>query len=160
MRSQIALAGLAFVFGAVAAHAQEPPCGVSTVKETVPLIYPSTAKAAHLVGTVVVRANFRKDGTVSQADVQKGHALLQGSVLQFVQGLHANEYESTRTCLVNFEFKFDDGLPTSSAAKEQMFEVDRSHSDALHYVIVGYLPVTTYTNIDPVSRRKRFLGIF
>lgn len=130
------------------------------MKETVPLIYPSTAKAAHLTGTVVIRANFRKDGTVSQAEVEQGHALLRDSALEFVQGLRANEFRSARTCFVNFEFKFDDGLPTTSAAKEQMFEVDRSHSDALHYVIVGYLPAITVTNFDPAPRRKRFLGIF
>jgi TonB family protein len=42
----------------------------------VPPVYPELARRMHITGTVVVRLTVQPDGSVSDARIQSGHALL------------------------------------------------------------------------------------
>lgn len=161
MRSQIWLVGLAFLLGASSAPAQEPPCGVSTVKETTELIYPPIARAAHVQGLVILRVEFTKNGEVQHSEVWRGPEMLRARSLEFVNGFKVNPYGGSRTCLISITFRMHDNLPASVADPQVMSAIDRAQGDILHYVMVGKTP-PLYVMSDPAGKiiHKRFLGIF
>ena len=78
----------------------EEPCGLRSMTDTTPLLYPPIARAAHVEGTVILMVAFKLSGEVQNIEVLSGHQLLRGSATAYVQGLRANQYGGTRTCPV------------------------------------------------------------
>lgn len=108
MGFQIGLAGLALLLGATTVHAQEPPCGIHTITETVAPIYPPIAKAAHVSGDVMLLITLEHDGSVSDAQVIRGPEMLKKSAIAFVKGWNANEYGGSRACPVTVRYELAD----------------------------------------------------
>jgi hypothetical protein len=90
--------------------AQQEPCGLSSMTATVPLLYPSIAKAAQIQGTVIFMVSFRQSGEVQNVEVLSGPKLLQAPASLYVNGLRANEYGGPRTCpmIVRYAIQQDD----------------------------------------------------
>jgi Gram-negative bacterial TonB protein C-terminal len=78
----------------------EEPCGLRSMTDTTPLLYPPIARAAHVEGIVILMVAFKLSGEVQNIEVLSGHQLLRGSATAYVQGLRANQYGGTRTCPV------------------------------------------------------------
>jgi len=78
----------------------EEPCGLRSMVDTTPLLYPPIARAAHVEGVVILMVAFKLSGEVQNIEVLSGHQLLRGSATAYVQGLRANQYGGTRTCPV------------------------------------------------------------
>jgi protein TonB len=55
-------------------------------------LYPAIAKAAHIQGTVVLRALISKDGAIENVQVVSGPAMLQGSAVEAVRGWRYRPY--------------------------------------------------------------------
>jgi hypothetical protein len=72
--------------------AQQSPCGLTSIKETIPLLYPPIAKAAHVSGTMIFLVAFKQSGEVENVEVLSGPKMLQAPASLFVNGLRANEY--------------------------------------------------------------------
>jgi hypothetical protein len=70
----------------------EEPCGLRSMTDTTPLLYPPIARAAHVEGIVILMVAFKLNGEVQNIDVLSGHQLLRGSASAYVQGLRANQY--------------------------------------------------------------------
>lgn len=160
MRSQIGLVAVLLCGGATLL-AQEPPCGVSAVKETAALTYPPIARAAHVTGVVIVRVEFAKDGMVKTAEVWRGPEMLRANVLSFAKGLQANEYGGSRTCLLSVTFAMKDQIPPDFHGDMLGANIKRTTITQLHYSITA-TTVPLSSNVDPAGKiiRKRFLGIF
>ena len=160
MRSQIWLAAI-LLCGGAPLLAQEPPCGVSGVKETTTLTYPPIARAAHVTGLVIVQVEFAKDGMVKTAEVWRGPEMLRQSVLSFAKGLQANEYGGSRTCLLSVTFAMREQIPPDFHGDMLGVDIEKTTITPVHYSITATsLPL--YSNADPAGKtlRKRFLGIF
>jgi TonB family protein len=56
-----------------------------TVLNKVPPIYPELARRMHVSGTVVMHLTIQPDGSVSDAKVESGHALLGAAAQQAVR---------------------------------------------------------------------------
>ena len=141
--------------------AQEPPCGVSGVKETTAITYPPIARAAHVTGLVIVRVEFAKDGMVETAEVWREPEMLRQNVLSFVKGLQANEYGGSRTCLLTVTFAMREQIPPDFHGDMLGAEIKRTTIAPLHYSITA-TTVPLYSSEDPALKiiHKRFLGIF
>ncbi|MBS1822728.1 MAG: energy transducer TonB [Acidobacteria bacterium] len=72
---------LALAVGAGLAHASARRSVVSKV----PPVYPELARRMHVSGTVVVHLTVQPDGTVSDAKVESGHALLSPAAAEAVR---------------------------------------------------------------------------
>jgi hypothetical protein len=90
--------------------AQQPPCGLTSIKEAAPLLYPPIAKAAHLSGTMIFLVAFKRSGEVEKVEVLSGPKMLQAPASLYVNGLRANEYGGPRTCpmVVRYVIQQDD----------------------------------------------------
>ena len=90
--------------------AQQPPCGLTSVKETAPLLYPPIAKAAHVGGTVIFLVAFKQSGEVENTEVLSGPKMLQAPASIYINGLRVNEYGGPRTCpmVVRYVIQQDD----------------------------------------------------
>jgi len=62
------------------------------LKQKVNPVYPPMAKAAHVSGTVILRATITKNGTVEDVKVVSGPALLQQAAFNAVQQWHYKPY--------------------------------------------------------------------
>jgi hypothetical protein len=89
---------------------QQSPCGLTSIKETAPLVYPPIAKAAHVTGTVIFLVSFERSGEVENVKVLSGPKLLQAPASLYVNGLRVNEYGGPRTCpmIVRYVIQQDD----------------------------------------------------
>lgn len=91
--------------------AQEPPCGLRSIKETTPLLYPPLARAAHVEGLVIFLVSFRLSGDVESVQLLSGPGILQAPATLYVKGLKANEYGGTRTCPVVVRYVIQEADP-------------------------------------------------
>jgi TonB family protein len=92
------------------AYAQTGACGLTSIHETTPLIYPPIARVAHVSGTVVLMAKFKTSGEVEDVRILGGAPMLQKAATSFVQGWRANEYTGPRECPVAITFRVE-GIP-------------------------------------------------
>jgi TonB family protein len=88
-----------------AAHAQSASCGLTSVQESTPLVYPPIAKAAHVSGTVVLLATFDLTGKVTSIRPVSGHPMLQGAAIDYVKHWQANASTGSRECPVAVTFR-------------------------------------------------------
>jgi len=90
--------------------AQQSLCGLTSIKETAPLLYPPIAKAAHVEGMVILLVVFKRSGEVDDVEVLSGPKLLQIPASLYGKGLRANEYGGPRTCpmVVNYVIQKDE----------------------------------------------------
>lgn len=157
---QFALAGLVFLVGATTVHAQEPPCGIHTITETVAPLYPSIAKAAHVMGDVMLLITLEHDGSVSDAHVIRGPEMLQKSATDFVKGWKANEYGGSRACPVTVRYELDyDTCSVGESDNHFLPGTETRRLDTQHFVVAAH----GMTICDPgaeIGKRKRFFGIF
>jgi hypothetical protein len=84
--------------------AQQEPCGLRTITETVVPTYPPIALAAHEEGIVTMLVNFKTSGEVEKIEVITGSKFLQLAATTYVQGWRANEYTGPRTCPIVIRF--------------------------------------------------------
>lgn len=96
----------------------EPPCGLTSIQETLPLIYPPIAKAAHVTGQVILIAEFSTDGSVHSINIEDGPEMLQKSARDFVQGWSANRYGGSRSCPIVIIYKVDTGESNGTFVKK------------------------------------------
>ena len=125
--------------------AQEAPCGLTSIKETTPLLYPPIARAAHVGGTVIFLVAFKRSGEVDDVEVLSGPKLLQTPASLYVKDLRANEYGGPRTCpvVVNYVIQPDGTEP---------HPVD--HNDIQHVTVYASNVIPTGTN-DPAGKKIR-----
>jgi hypothetical protein len=110
----------ASLFLASSCLAQQEPCGLSTMAETTPPVYPPIAKAAHVEGSVVMLVNFQTSGEVGKIDVISGAKMLQSAATSYVQGWRANEYTGPRICPIVVSFRLlREGDKTTPAVVRQ-----------------------------------------
>lgn len=97
---RLSLIAMAFLLLAVPFMQAQNCGGLSSVSESVALVYPPIAKAARVQGTVIMLITFRKDGSVESSKVVSGPPMLRQSAMDFVSGWKANTYSGPRTCPV------------------------------------------------------------
>ncbi|WP_263386033.1 energy transducer TonB [Granulicella arctica] len=105
MRSLQNVALIALVLIAVRAEAQQPACGLTSMRESVAPFFPSIAKAAHVQGTVVLLVNFTRSGEADSVTVVAGPEMLRESALEFVRGWRANSFSGVRTCPIAIDYR-------------------------------------------------------
>lgn len=88
-----------------AAHAQLASCGVTSIQESTPLVYPPIARAAHISGTVVLLARFDLTGKVTNAKPLNGPLMLQGAAIDYVNHWEANASTGPRECPIVVTFR-------------------------------------------------------
>ena len=146
----------------VVASAQEPPCGVTRVTESTRLVYSPIARAAHVAGLVIVRAEGARDGTVAHAEVWQGTPMLRQAAVDFVKGLRANDYGGSRSCLFSITFRFHE-YQTRRGVNDDVisFLSEKTSTDPLHYTLTGESPAV-YAIADPAGRivHRKLFGIF
>jgi hypothetical protein len=125
--------------------AQEPACGLKSIKETTPLVYPPIAKAAHVEGLVIFLVSFKLSGDVESVQLLSGPKLLQSSATLYVKGLRANEYGGSRTCpmVVRYVLQADGTEP---------HPIDRT--DVQHVTVYASNAIFIGTN-DPAGKKIR-----
>ena len=79
-------------------HAQQAPCGLTSMTEPTEPVYPPIAKAAHAEGNVIMLVSFKTNGEVEKIDVISGPEMLRAAATTYVKSWHANEYTGPRTC--------------------------------------------------------------
>jgi hypothetical protein len=127
--------------------AQEAPCGLTSIKETTPLLYPPIARAAHVGGMVIFLVSFKLNGEVEDVQVLSGPKLLQTPATAYVKGLHANEYGGTRTCPIVVRY----------VIQPEGLEADRiDHIDIQHVTIYAKSIVISDPEMYIEKPRKRF----
>jgi hypothetical protein len=130
--------------------AQEAPCGLRSVTDTTPLLYPLIARAAHVEGAVIFLVSFGQTGEVQNISVLSGHQLLESSASAYVRGLHANEYGGSRICPIVINYSLEPiGVDPRPIKK----------SDLQHVTVYGAQAVLYGTN-DPASKRIKSLWPF
>src|ERR1700722_12434509 len=127
--------------------AQQPPCGLTSIKETTPLLYPPIAKAVHVTGTMIFLVSFKQSGEVEKVEVLSGPKLLTTPATTYVRGLHANEYGGTRTSPIVINYLLE---PTGIDPRP----IEKS--DLQHVTIYGGQAVLHGTNNPAGKRIKRF----
>jgi hypothetical protein len=127
--------------------AQEAPCGLTSIKETTPLLYQPIAKAAHVGGMVIFLVAFKRSGEVDDVAVLSGPKLLQTPASLYVKGLRVNEYGGPRTCpmVVNYVIQKDE---------EALRPVERS--DIQHVTIYAKPIVISDPEMYVDKPKKRF----
>jgi hypothetical protein len=125
--------------------AQEAPCGLTSIKETTPLLYPPIAKAAHVGGLVIFLVAFNLDGEVEGVQLLSGPKILQIPATNYVKGLRANEYGGTRTCPIVVRYVIQ---------PEGMKPYPIEHSDIQHVAIYASPAIPT-AMVDPAGKRIR-----
>jgi hypothetical protein len=140
---------LLFAFSAVCL-AQQEPCGLRSMTETNPLLYPPIARAAHVEGMVIFLVSFSQSGEAQNVSLLSGPKLLEGSAFAYVRGLHANEYGGTRTCPIVINYLLEPiGIDPRPIKK----------SDLQHITIYGAQAVL-YGTRDPAGKRIKRFWIF
>jgi hypothetical protein len=97
--------GILLACAAGVAHAQSAPCGLTSMQDSVKLVYPPIAKAAHVQGSVILMTTFRQDGTVADISPVSGPEMLRTAAITYVKGLRANEFSGPRQCPVVITFR-------------------------------------------------------
>ena len=137
-----------------AAMAQEPPCGIRTMTETVAPVCPPIARAAHVSGVVVLVATFDLQGGVTEVHAVSGPAMLRESAATFVRGWRADAYSGPRSCPVVVEYVLAGAYCTAEeAANAGLPTTERT--DTQHYRVSSYGLALCDPSAD-VTRRKRF----
>lgn len=130
--------------------AQQPPCGLTSIKETARLVYPPIAKAAHVSGTMIFLVSFKQSGEVENVEVLSGPKLLTIPATTYVEGLRANEYGGPRNCPIVINYLLE---PTGIAPRP----IEKS--DLQHVTIYGGQAVL-YGSNDPAGKRIKRFWIF
>jgi hypothetical protein len=129
------------------------PCGLTSIKDSVPLSYPPIARAAHMQGRVIALVQFDPSGSVKDLSVISGPEMLRTATTEYLKGLHVNEFEGSRECPLVVDFNMNVTPPCeNSAAPAVPFE----RTDLQHVVI----HTATVWLCDPaldLHRRKRFI---
>jgi Gram-negative bacterial TonB protein C-terminal len=89
---------------AASCHAQQAPCGLTSMTETAKPLYPPIAKAAHVDGPVVMLATFKTTGEVEKVELISGPEMLRAAAIDYVKSWRANPYTGPRTCPVVVTF--------------------------------------------------------
>jgi|ERR1700733_2452386 len=87
--------------------AQKNDCDLGAVIDGSPPAYPPIAKAAHVLGTVIMIATFKQNGDVTNIQVLSGPAMLQQSALDYVKRWKAVPYSGIRNCPVVVSYLLD-----------------------------------------------------
>ena len=95
---------LAILGVSISAVAQQAPCGLTSMTETVQPVFPPIAKAARIGGVVVMLAEFDTKGAVKHVEVVSGPEMLRYSAISSVKTWKANPYSGPRTCPVAIIF--------------------------------------------------------
>jgi TonB family protein len=95
----------ALVLGSGLAHAASAR---RNVVSKVPPVYPELARRMHVSGTVVMHLTVQPDGSVSDAKVESGHALLGSAAQQAVLRWRFEPGPDTTDLTVDVNFSGDD----------------------------------------------------
>jgi hypothetical protein len=106
-------------------HAQQAPCGLTSMTETAYPAYPVIAQAAHLEGPVVMLATFKTTGEVEKVEVINGPQWLRTAATDFVRSWRANPYTGPRTCPVVVTFAKPQ--PVSDKNPPRIVRLDPQH---------------------------------
>jgi hypothetical protein len=147
----IVLAGLAVM---VTGTAQAQACGLTSMTETTPPIYPPIAKVARIAGPVILMARFRLDGSVDTASVLSGPPLLRTAAAQFVNSWHTNPYTGPRECPIIVTFQLND---THSCDIPLEPNVPFERVDWQHVVLRARATVICDPGGMILKRKRRFL---
>jgi hypothetical protein len=125
---------------------QTAPCGITSVKDVKPPIYPPLAKAAHVSGTVIVMTQFALSGNVINAQILSGPNLLRQAAIDSVAALRVNQYGGSRECPVVIAFLI---------AKEGEYQCDDKQIPAgiLHIEVCA--ASIALTDESPTLKRKK-----
>ena len=94
----------ALALGAGVTHAASAHRSVVT---KVPPVYPELARRMHVSGTVVVHLTVQPDGSVSEAKVESGHALLSPAATEAVRHWRFEPAAETSDLTVDVNFTGD-----------------------------------------------------
>jgi hypothetical protein len=116
--------------------AQHSPCGLTSITETTPLLYPPIAKAAHVGGTMIFPVSFKQSGAVENVEVLSGPKLLTIPATTYVRGLRANEYGGPRNCPIVVQYQIQpDGMETKPIEQKDIQHVTVFASPAIPIAI-------------------------
>ncbi len=133
------------------ARSQEAPCGVSTVNETTPLLYPPVARQAHVTGRVILLASYNLDGSVASTKKVSGPAMLEAAATTYVKGWQANPYTGPRECPIVIDFEILNTKPCESSRGP-----DKTERSDLQHVVIGTNEVWLCDPPLTITRHKRF----
>lgn len=122
-----------------AAHAQDAPCGISSIHESTQLAYPPIAKAAHVEGVVIYLARFSPIGDVESLRILSGPVMLQYAATEFLKGWKVNPYSGPRECPIVIRFVHGS---ESEHPKTLVTRIDFQH---VLITSESYPPTTTYS---------------
>jgi hypothetical protein len=140
---------LLFALSTIAA-AQPRDCDLGRVVDNRPPIYPPIAKAAHVMGVVVMIATFEETGEVSGVRIVAGPVMLQSTAIEYVKGWRAIEYSGIRNCPVAVTYILDQPDAPSAGFRR---------IDSQHVQVFGQFPCLC----DPapvLGKRRRHFWLF
>lgn len=134
-------------------NAQTAPCGITSITDTTPLLYPPIARQAHITGQVILLATFNMDGTVASTRVIVGNKMLEGSATEYLEHWRANVYTGPRECPIVINFRSFETPPCeNSAAPDRTIRNDAQHVEISVPQVWICDPAATIT-----THRKHFL---
>jgi hypothetical protein len=135
-----------------AAHAQSASCGLTSVKELRPLLYPPIAKAAHVTATVVLLATFDLTGNVTSVKPVSGPLMLQGAAIEYVKHWQANSSTGPRECPVAVTFRMV-GVEAECGSKDDRSNIslDSFQRLDLQHVVITRGVNCYVTMADPIG---------
>ena len=145
----VRILGLLLACAAGVAHAQS--CGLTSMQENTQLVYPPIAKAAHVVGPVVLLATFDQSGKVTDTVVVNGPEMLKRASSDYVKGLQANPYTGPRQCPIIVTFGME-GEPVECASDELASIPHVQHIDLQHTFLTVKSACFTVMR-DPASKK-------
>ena len=140
--------------GLSAAHAQAPPCGLTSITEGSAPIYPPIAKIAYVEGDVILMVRFARSGTVEAVHELSGPPMLRIPATTFVKTWQANPYTGPRECPIVIKFELTTGT-CDNRPSEPMAPISRI--DVQHVVIRARATMICDPAMDITRKRKRFL---
>ena len=120
--------------GVPSLKAQITPCGLTTIADTMPLLYPPIARQAHVTGQVILLANFNLDGTVASTKTINGSKMLEVPAIGYVMHWRADPYTGPRECPIVVEFRMIgasvacDSHADTSGNKSAVWRFDLQHA--------------------------------
>jgi hypothetical protein len=119
------------------AHAQSAPCGLTSIEETTPLLYPPIARVAQISREVVALVRFAPDGSGESVRYVSGPAMLQDTTRMYFKGLRANPYTGPRECpmVVSFNLVGASGIECGSGNENKPPATPLLRTDLQHVSI-------------------------
>lgn len=143
--------GLAILLACAVGVAHAQSCGLTSMQDSVKLIYPPIAKAAHVVGPVVLLATFDQSGKVTDTVVVNGPEMLKRASSDYVKGLQGNPYTGPRQCPIIVTFGMEDE-PVECASDELASIPHVQHIDLQHTLLTVKSACFTVMR-DPASKK-------